>query len=654
MVYNENEMTATNKKFFWMLVCVFLLALAASAPAQAHEGGDLVIEWVNFNKDGIVVSVRNEGEEEKEEVKIRFEWMRCNASGSCAAFGKAGEVSVEEGLKKGEKRLITPEKFEDLKEWAASQPLGVERVRVSVNAGDSWEERPVSPKTSGKTLAERDWAAAQIRGAEPKILPGSGLYIFKDAWVRGKIFFTLNKIKKREMLLARVEERLLEVAALVRSGDYKGIDKIIRAMTSDFEKARKVSLRLGKEFGAQEVGSRVRAALLLEGVEVSAPIQYVWEISEARKAIVISAARRIFEVREDAEVWKAVRKETQRKNTGPFFALRGLKFIGDVRGYYPDKESEELKKEEQALFEIFEERVSRTPEDIRGELAEYVANITSGEDSAIRLVLRMGGLQKEYGRKEGAEVRQALTIAAEKIRGEYKEKVEEKVREETKKFEKRDDVGTGGGIVENPKVPTGGVPKVVEKQKAEEAEGPATSTGAVMCAAEYDPVCGKDDITYGNACEAQKAGIEVAKRGACKLDPPDLVVRGMRVIPESAAEGGWIRIEARVENDGGTVRGLFHSRLRIDADRNGIYDVLPNEYPLNLVRTSSSVQVAWDNVWQAAEGIHRAEICTDSGKKIAESNEMNNCAILAFPVGPAPTSTIEVSTSTTTSDVFLQ
>lgn len=40
------------------------------------------------------------------------------------------------------------------------------------------------------------------------------------------------------------------------------------------------------------------------------------------------------------------------------------------------------------------------------------------------------------------------------------------------------------------------------------------------CSAEYAPVCGADQTTYGNACEADRAGVEVVADGACEELPP--------------------------------------------------------------------------------------------------------------------------------------
>jgi hypothetical protein len=53
------------------------------------------------------------------------------------------------------------------------------------------------------------------------------------------------------------------------------------------------------------------------------------------------------------------------------------------------------------------------------------------------------------------------------------------------------------------------------------ADGSGTCTRRPeVCTEQHDPVCGCDDRTYGNACNAAMAGVNVGSRGECPERTP--------------------------------------------------------------------------------------------------------------------------------------
>jgi hypothetical protein len=59
-------------------------------------------------------------------------------------------------------------------------------------------------------------------------------------------------------------------------------------------------------------------------------------------------------------------------------------------------------------------------------------------------------------------------------------------------------------------------PQKFQKNKRKNHKVKTNLKAGCVCTTEYNPACGVDGQTYGNACEANCAGVKIASCGECR------------------------------------------------------------------------------------------------------------------------------------------
>ncbi|MBI2009489.1 hypothetical protein HYS84_03765, partial [Candidatus Saccharibacteria bacterium] len=154
-------------------------------------------------------------------------------------------------------------------------------------------------------------------------------------------------------------------------------------------------------------------------------------------------------------------------------------------------------------------------------------------------------------------------------------------------------------------------------------------------------------LTLSNAPNSSNNKISFIEVVSAVPPPPvqaDYVVQNLAVAPVNPIEGELISFSATVKNQGsGAASSSSPTRLRLDIDDDGTYDLTPADQITTALAASGAENESWSNVWTAQAGTHKFEVCVDVEEAISESDETNNCGAQTFIVSPPPPPTLEVT-----------
>lgn len=348
--------------------------------------------------------------------------------------------------------------------------------------------------------------AQELDLPSPSLLPDSPFYFLKNVGREVQMFFTFNPVKKAELRLDFANQKLVEAKKVAENkpDNENAVNKALKNYKEETDKLTNYASTLNKNNPNNEAlldkitNNNLLHQTVLEKIENQ--IQNKEKIQEVKEKVLENLTNASFSVANAEQVKEKIQEQLQNQGTNE---VKKLEILNKMEEKLPDAINKK------AIVQIQEQLITKNIDN---------SNLTEEQKQKIEE-------HREALKNNGVYQKMIVEDFAKKIINENQSafnQLKDISDEDTAKLNQLAQDVLSGNEIDFEKVlnqfqslnVSPESKKILDNIQSQIVN--RINRDDIICTQVYNPVCGKDEKTYSNACEARKAGVIIDYNGECE------------------------------------------------------------------------------------------------------------------------------------------
>ncbi|MFH1180808.1 MAG: DUF5667 domain-containing protein, partial [bacterium] len=254
-------------------------------------------------------------------------------------------------------------------------------VKIREQLGEEVAGEIAKEAESLKETAQTRKLAEKIdKAKDPKVLPGSPLYFFKNSWRAINSTLTFNLEKKTELKLRFANEKILEANKLSDLGKDDQVAKHLKSYEQDLQDAQSLLLKLkdknqeaAKTMAGKVLGSQLRQQVLVGKFEKGASDENLAEIINVREKVSAGIGQTIGLIQDEEKITRVL--SAAFSSEGSFGKpLRNLEVLKAIEEKVPEQAQSAIRLAQENSLQRFKNQFESMAVSQQDLLPDYLEN----------------------------------------------------------------------------------------------------------------------------------------------------------------------------------------------------------------------------------------------------------------------------------------